>query len=232
VLLVTAGNETTRTAIAHAPATPLVSTPISSVDSSRTTRASRRPPPDENRSLGFAGDLDRANPSSRNYTLSALILKAGEKVVMFYYNSGPTVTKRSLTTPYVFDVGPNGPTTTSALAHRAHLLSRCAPRLRTRDHRDVARTAQASAHDSPTVRRPNWRQFINGIKHLATAFRAVEPPPFVKDPQRRGPNRARSPVHRHGNAQCFATCWRVTPARSAPRACATIQPSHSRVRRG
>ncbi len=166
VLLVTAGNETTRTALAHA---------LIALDEHPDQRAR------------LAGDFDAlaatatdeivrwASPViwmrrtlARDHSLSGVDLAAGDKVVLFYNSANRD--EEVFADPYVFDVGrsPNDHFGFGAPGPHFCLGAHLARREITVMWRELLRRTPALHSTAPPD--PLASNFINGIKHLAYEF--------------------------------------------------------------
>jgi cytochrome P450 len=164
--LVTAGNETTRTALAHA------------LHAFGQYPAQQRRLVEDYEGLAKTAtdEIVRwASPViwmrrtlSRDYTLSGFDLKAGEKVVMFYNSANRD--EDGFVDPYVFDVGraPNDHFGFGAPGPHFCLGAHLARREITVMWRELLKRTPAIHPTGPPAQLAS--SFINGIKHLNYSF--------------------------------------------------------------
>jgi cytochrome P450 len=166
VLLVTAGNETTRTALAHA----------LHAFGGYPGQQRRLAEDYEGLAKSATDEIVRwASPViwmrrtlSRDYTLSGYDLKAGEKVVMFYNSANRD--EDAFVDPYVFDVGrtPNDHFGFGAPGPHFCLGAHLARREITVMWRELLQRTPSIHPTGPPVQLAS--SFINGIKHLNYSF--------------------------------------------------------------
>ena len=195
ILLVVAGNETTRNAISHG-LLALTHTPTSGRCGRPTRRASPRPASTRS-CAGPRPSSGCAAPWPPTPSSAKTSCDEGDKVILFYNSANRD--EDVFDDPFTFDVR-RTPTPTSASARRGRILPRCPPGP-PGDRRDVPPAVRAAARHRG-VGEPDrlLSPFINGIKHLDCTFTPVAP-------RWRPPRRPLAAVRRSANS------WKAASAR-------------------